>query len=285
MRYQIVHTTTYTYDRAVTLAPHVLRLRPRCDVCQTLCSFALEVVPEPSKIYEVNDLEGNVLIWTRFGEQTDRLYFKVTSEVETHRSNPFDFFLELWATKLPIDYPASLLTQLQPYFQRDGLLAGVDSVVTQLAQEVYYAVAGDTVSFLTELNRRIHQSCKYIVRETGEPFPAALTWTQKSGSCRDLSVLFMEACRAIGLAARFVSGYQQGDSNQERELHAWAEVYLPGAGWRGYDPTNSIAVGDRHVALVASTLPRYAAPISGTFYGGGSLSEMRSHISIELQSD
>ena len=206
----------------------------------------------------------------------------MTSEVETHRNNPFEFLLEPWATKLPIDYPASLLFQLQPYFQRDGLPATVDSVAAQLAQEVYQAVAGETVAFLSELNQRIHQNCEYTIRETGTPLPAGLTWTQKLGSCRDLSVLFMEACRALGLAARFVSGYQEGDSNQDKgDLHAWAEVYLPGAGWRGYDPTNGIAVADRHVTLVASTLPRYAAPVSGNFQGGGTQLGMQYHVSIQ----
>jgi len=281
MRYHIAHTTTYTYDGLVSLQPHVLRLRPRCDGCQTLHSFSLEVIPEPAGVYQIIDLEGNAVVRAWFREQTDQLHFKVTSVVETHRTNPFDFLLEPWATKLLIDYPASLLFQLQPYFQRDGLPVVVDSAIAQLAQEVYQAVAGDTVTFLTELNRRIHQTCRYTVRETGEPLSAALTWTQKLGSCRDLSVLFMEACRAVGLAARFVSGYQEGDQNQERDLHAWAEVYLPGAGWRGYDPTNGISVADRHVTLVASNLPRHAAPVSGNFRGGVTQSEMQYHVSIQ----
>jgi len=265
----------------VALQPHVLRLRPRCDGCQTVHSFSLEVSPEPAGIYQVIDLEGNATVQAWFRESTDRLHFQATSVVETHRTNPFDFLLEPWATKLPIDYPASLLCALAPYFQRDGLLTIIDPAIAQLAHEVYQAVAGAPVNFLTELNQRIHQSCKYTVRETGEPLPAAVTWNQKLGSCRDLSVLFMETCRAMGLAARFVSGYQEGDPNQDRELHAWAEVYLPGAGWRGYDPTSGIAVSDRHITLVASTLPRCAAPVSGNFRGSGTQSGMQYHVSIE----
>lgn len=282
VRYHIVHTTTYTYDRPVSLQPHALRLRPRCDGCQELHSFSLEVIPEPAKVYQVIDLEGNGIVRALFHRTTDQLCFKVTSEVETHRTNPFDFLLEPWATRLPIDYPVSLLSDLQPYFQRFGLPATVDSVVAQLAQEAYLAVAGETVAFLTELNQRIYQNCQHTIRETGEPFPAALTWTQKLGSCRDLSVLFMEACRAVGLAARFVSGYQEGDPNQKKQdLHAWAEVYLPGAGWRGYDPTNGIAVADRHVTLVATALPRHAAPVSGIFHGGGIQLGMQYHVAIQ----
>lgn len=281
MRYQIIHNTTYTYDRPVALQPHVLRLRPRCDGCQELHSFSLEMIPEPAGIYQIVDLEGNSVVRLWFKEPTDQLCFKVTSVVETYRSNPFDFLLEPWATTLPIDYPASLLSDLQPYFQRYGTPV-IDSVVAQLAQEVHQSVGGGTVAFLSELNQRIYQNCDYTVRETGAPLPAALTWNQKLGSCRDLSVLFMEACRAIGLAARFVSGYQEGDANQEqRDLHAWAEVYLPGAGWRGYDPTNNIAVADRHVTLVASAIPRQTAPIAGNFHGGGSQTGMEYHVLIQ----
>lgn len=281
MRYQIVHTTTYNYDQPVSLQPHILRLRPRCDSCQELTSFSLEVTPEPGRIYQMTELEGNSAIRLWFKEPTDQLCFKATSIVETHQTNPFDFLLESWATTLPLDYPASLLSDLQPYFQRYSPVT-VDAVVVQLAQEVHQAVRGGTVSFLSELNQRIHQSCDYTIRETGAPLPAALTWNQKLGSCRDLSVLFMEACRAIGLAARFVSGYQEGDPNQEqRDLHAWAEVYLPGAGWRGYDPTNGIAVADRHITLVASAIPGQAAPISGKFHGGGCQTGMEYHVAIQ----
>ena len=282
MRYNIVHTTTYTYDQAVSLQPHILRLRPRCDGCQELHSFSLETIPEPARVYQVIDLEGNTVVRVLFKEPTDKLYFKVTSLVETHRTNPFDFLLEPWATTLPIDYPASLLSNLQPYVQRYGLPATVDSIVAQMAQEIHQAVGGDTVAFLTELNQRIYQNCQHMIRETGEAFPAAITWSQKLGSCRDLSVVFMEACRALGLAARFISGYQEGDPNQkEQDLHAWVEVYLPGAGWRGYDPTNGIAVADRHIALVANTLPRHTVPVSGSFHGRGIQSGMQYHVSIQ----
>jgi len=283
MHYQIFHTITYIYEKPVDLEPHILRLQPRCDGCQTLRSFDLKVEPEPPGLYQVIDLEGNTVSRVWFREPIDQLCVKVSSEVETLRTNPFDFLLEPWATKLPIDYPASLLSNLQPYFQLYGLPAPVDAGVVQLAQEVYQAIAGETIPFLGELNQRISQSCEYTVRETGSPLPAGLTWAQKQGSCRDFAVLFMEACRAVNLAARFVSGYQEGDQNQQqRELHAWAEVYLPGAGWRGYDPTHGLAVSDRHIALVAGALPSQAAPISGNFRGPGSKSEMKYQVSIQL---
>ena len=294
MHHKITHSTTYTYDRPVTLSPHGLRLCPRSDVAQKLHSFVLETNPQPQRVVENIDLDGNVELRLWFAEAAiASLTITTTSEVETLRTNPFDYLMEAWAAQLPIDYPTSLLTQLQPYLSSQFLSnsSRVDPVAIQLAQEIWQST-NNTVSFLSTLNQRIRQDCKYTLRETGEPFPAGITWTQKTGSCRDLAVLFAETCRAIGLAARFVSGYQgdqpkdlieEGDrpETSERHLHAWAEIYLPGAGWRGYDPTQGLAVADQHIALVASPSPRYATPIVGTLKQGiGAKSEMKYCLSI-----
>ncbi|MBD1870952.1 transglutaminase family protein [Cyanobacteria bacterium FACHB-471] len=301
MYYKITHATTYSYKHPVTLSPHVLRLRPRSDVAQTLHRFSLETDPQPIRVVENIDLDGNAELRLWFAEEAiATLTITTTSEVETFRTNPFDYLVESWAIQLPVNYPASLLTQLQPYLGGQFLYfsSSVDPVAVQLAEEIWQDT-NNTISFLTTLNQRIHESCKYIVRETGEPFPAGITWTQKSGSCRDLAVLFVETCRAIGLAARFVSGYQsdepkeaegeggdrqtdtQPTPSQEHNLHAWAEVYLPGAGWRGYDPTQGLAVADHHIALVASPFARQTVPIVGSLkHGVGTKSDMQYHLSI-----
>ncbi len=217
----------------------------------------------------MTDLDGNTLVTLRFKpSETETLSVQVLASVETHRTNPFDYLLETWATRLPIDYPSSLLLQLQPYLSGQQVLyqTSTDPIALQLAQDIVQAVGGNTLGFLSELNQRIYAGCKYMIRETGDPLPPGVTWTTRSGTCRDFAVLFVEACRTIGLAARFVSGYQEGDpDSSDRHLHAWAEVYLPGGGWRGYDPTQGLAVADRHLALVASPLSSYAAPISGSF--------------------
>ncbi|MBW4469849.1 MAG: transglutaminase family protein [Stenomitos rutilans HA7619-LM2] len=269
MLYQINHTTCYSYSQPVSLLPHVVRLRPRSDSWQTLRSCSLNVTPSPFQESIVSDLDGNTLTTLRFKpEETQTLTVQVLSSVETHRTNPFDYLLETWATRLPIDYPSSLLSQLQPYLGGQQVLyqTGIDPIALQLAQEIGHAVDGNTLNFLSELNQRIYAGCQYMIRDTGDPLPAGVTWTMRSGTCRDFAVLFVETCRAIGLAARFVSGYQEGDpDSDDRHLHAWAEVYLPGGGWRGYDPTNGLAVADRHMALVASPLSRYASPITGSF--------------------
>jgi len=285
LRYQISHTTTYTYSQAVTLQPHLIRLKPRSDAAQTVQMFSLMVSPIPVQQSPIVDLDGNSLIKVWFPpEAANSLNVQVLSQVETHRSNPFDYLLEPWAIHLPIDYPSSLLKQLQPYLEGQNLKysGAVDPIALQLAQEISQEVDAAATNFLTKLNDRIYQNCKYTVRETGEPQPPGLTWTTKLGSCRDFAVLFVEVCRAIGLAARFVSGYQEGDLDRDdRHLHAWAEVYLPGAGWRGYDPTQGAAVADRHIALVSSADSGYAAPISGSFKQvGGVQSKMTYQLQI-----
>jgi len=284
VRYQIDHTTEYVYQQTVTLQPHVVRLRPRSDACQTLHSFAITVTPQPKQQTHIIDLDGNSLVQLWFDSSpTQSLVIHTLSDVETHRANPFDYFLEPWAVSLPADYPASLLVQLQPYLlgQQPGYTSSIDPIAAKLAQDLWSQANGEPLTFLSLLNQQIYQGCQYMVRETGDPMPAGVTWSQRSGTCRDFAVLFVEVCRAIGLAARFVSGYQEGDpDSSERHLHAWAEVYLPGGGWRGYDPTQGLAVADRHIALVASASSRYAAPVAGSFTPGGSQSSISYKLAI-----
>jgi transglutaminase-like putative cysteine protease len=278
MQYQITHATTYKYDRPVQLAPHLIRLRPRCDVAQSLNSFELTLSPKPIRITENIDLDGNNYIKTWFdNSKINTLLITTQSTVTTYRDNPFNFLMEDWATQLPIDYPSSMAQQLAPY-----LSGQIDPVAYQLAQEILINTQGNTIEFLTTLNLTINRACKYIIRETGDPLPPSITWQQKTGSCRDLTVLFMAACRAIGLAARFVSGYEQGDPDvAEKHPHAWAEVYLPGAGWRGYDPNHGIVVQDQHIAVVASAYSQQTIPISGALIqAAGISSQMDYQLSV-----
>lgn len=262
MRYQIRHHTSYRYDQAVYLKPHLIRLRPRSDCWHTLEQFAIAIHPEPQGISTYLDLDGNCPVQAWFTTPTESLDIEITSTVETHIDNPFAYLLEPWATTLPFDYPQSLLQQLQPYLQPAA--SSLDPAAIALAQEIDQEVEGNLLAFLNLLQQRIYQGCEYLVRDTGTAWPAGITWGRRQGSCRDFAVLFMEVCRAVGLATRFVSGYQEGDPDLELwELHAWVEVYLPGGGWRGYDPTHGLVVADRHIALAASAIPSYTAPVTG----------------------
>lgn len=262
--YRICHRLTYSYAQPVELAPHSLRLRPRHDGAQSLHRFDLAVSPTPLGTSSFPDLDGHTAHRLWFGAKTEELVVEAISMVETHWSNPFGYLLEPWALSLPLNYPVTLRSQLQAYLVPSSAGLPPDPVATQLAIEVAHAVGGDVMAFLGTLNQRIYQECSYGVRETGDPLPPLITWNQRSGSCRDFAVLFVAVCRAAGLAARFVSGYEVGEPDTgDRHLHAWAEVYLPGAGWRGYDPTHGLAVADRHVAIAASAFPPDAAPIVG----------------------
>ena len=285
MYYKVKHTTSYTYNQAVWIKPHLLRLRPRCNSWQTLKSFSLELEPQPVSISEFIDLDGNNLIKLWFNQPTETLNIKVFSEVETYLDNPFIYLLENWALRLPFDYPSSLLSQLQPYLQPLGLT--FDPVAVNLAREIYQETHGQTTNFLSTLNQHLFDNLQYLIRETGEPFLPGTTWNLKQGSCRDFTVLFMEVCRVMGIPARFVSGYEQGDIQlQQHHLHGWAEVYLPGAGWRGYDPTHGLVVSNRHIALASSAIAKYAAPVEGTVSPVKSVFEgmpnLESHMEIKL---
>jgi transglutaminase-like putative cysteine protease len=288
MQFSIEHSTTYTYSQPVILEPHVLRLTPRNDGHQGLRSHALQISPDPLGQSLLSDFEGNAAVKVWFAPQRQsELVVTVRSQVETLCTNPFNYLLEPWAQQLPFNYPASVLNQIQPYLVGSPWRSAVDGEVAALAQEVSQGVNGNVSQFLTALNQRICDSCDYIFRELGAPFPAGYTWKHKRGSCRDLTVLFMEACRAMGLAARFVSGYQcLTDIPPEDgfQLHAWAEVYLPGAGWRGFDPTQRAgAVADRYIALVASVYPSDTTPVAGAFsQGNGSQSQMESTVMIQV---
>jgi len=271
LHYSISHTTTYHYDRPVTLSPHTIRLRPRCDVAQTPSQFTLTLTPQPAQLIENIDLDGNTILIAHFADEPTTTFQVVTAfEVETRRSNPFNYLLDPWVNRLPLDYPAALHAQLQPYLNQGAAnFPSLDPIAIELAHTLWQKTDGNPVLFLWELNQHICNTCKHIVREQGDPYPPGLTWQSKTASCRDMTVLFIEVCRAMGLAARFVSGYHEGDPDWEQlYLHAWAEVYLPGAGWRGYDPTQGLAVGDRHIALVAAPNSRATAPISGSFKTG-----------------
>jgi transglutaminase-like putative cysteine protease len=288
--YQISHTIDYQYDRPVVLAAHQLRLRPRCDSFQQLQKFSLQITPLPLQQYDSLEIDGHLMTTARFEPiTTTQLTIHSQAQVKTHLVNPFQYLLTTGAVQLPIDYSATEWQQLQPYLV--GYLSrsvAIDPVAIQLGQEIWLATNGQTLNFLMLLNQRLYQNCQYLFRETGEPLPPGITWSQQAGSCRDLAVLFMEVCRSVGLAARFVSGYQESSAAMSVEefspppqLHAWAEVYLPGAGWRGYDPTHGLAVADDHIALVASPLPSQSAPITGSIQTGQAQSTMNYQLTIQ----
>ena len=265
------HVTSYAYDKAVTLSPQVVRLRPAPHCRTKVLSYSLKIEPEQHFINWQQDPFANYSARLVFPEKTD--HFKVTVDlvVEMAVYNPFDFFLEPDAETFPFAYSEDLKAELAPYLITEPAtpllakyLEGIDR------KEVR------TIDFLVALNQRVQNSVNYLIRmEPGVQTPEE-TLSKASGSCRDSGWLLVELFRHLGLAARFVSGYLiqltadekalDGPSGTEvdfTDLHAWCEVFLPGAGWIGLDPTSGLLAGEGHVPLACTPQPSSAAPISG----------------------
>lgn len=265
MRFRVQHETRYRYDAPVKLGPHVLRLRPREDAAQRLIHYALAIDPRPARTTGASDAEGNVVAHAWFGGTTDALTVTSTFEVETLRADPFDYLSDESFATVPVRYPVDLARVLQPCLEAEH-----SASVRAFAEQVR-AEAGDApVAFLDALNRTIHTRTRLAMRDDGRPAQSgAETLALGRGACRDVTVLFMEGARTMGFAARFVSGYRRGDvTRPDRHLHAWAEVFVPGGGWRGWDPVEGSAVADRHVALAASAEQMHTMPVTGAYFGG-----------------
>jgi uncharacterized protein (DUF2126 family) len=265
------HRTRYGYDRPVSLSPHVIRLRPAPHCRTPVSSYSLRLDPKKHFINWQQDPHGNYLARVVFPDKTQELVVDVELVAEMSVHNPFDFFLEATAEEFPFSYDASLAKELAPFLERlpagPKLAAFVDAVDTRKQR---------TIDFLVALNRRLSQTVKYIIRlEPGVQTPEE-TLTLASGSCRDSAWLLVQVLRHLGLAARFVSGYLiqlksdvkalDGPSGTEvdfTDLHAWTEVYLPGAGWIGLDPTSGLMAGEGHIPLAATPDPQGAAPVTG----------------------
>ncbi len=279
MHFRIRHHTRYRYSLPVRLSPHHLRFRPRDDGAQRVIDYQLEISPPPQGRNEHIDLEGNRVTQVWFGSDTDHLEITLSMQVETLRRNPFDFILNSEAVSLPIDHAHDAICA-RAYLER----IEADDAVTAFAAELSLAVDRDTLRFLDRLNRELFADFNHIHRETGKPQTPAHTLQTRQGACRDLAVLFVECCRAEGVAARFASGYQRGNLQSERRhLHAWPEVYLPGAGWRGFDPTHGEAITDTHVTVAAAAHSRDTMPVSGIFNGAGVSSSLDYHLRIEVE--
>jgi transglutaminase-like putative cysteine protease len=273
MHFTIRHESHYTYNQPVYLEPHLFRLRPRSDPAQRLLDFNLAIDPPVAGQAEFLDIEGNSVIQAWFDKPAGAFSVTATIEVETLRFNPFDFIVtDSGAMHVPARYDEAVAASLTPYVLRTGQY----DAVTAFATSVLADSGTNTVGFLATLASEIRRRFAYVQRQEGSPRSAAETLMCRSGACRDLAMLYVETCRSQGLAARFVSGFcfNVGGAD-EQHLHAWAEVYLPGGGWRGFDPTTGLAVADHHVAVAASPRAEGAAPITGFIRGNGATSNMK----------
>ncbi len=283
VRFEIAHTSHYAYSGSVFLEPHTIRLEPRACGYQTVDHHELSITPHPVGTSRCLDAEGNIVTIAWFDRTHEELTVTVHSRVSTGRSNPFDYFLPRAEGMLPMTYPEPLAPLLAPARRRAPEPPPGDPIGA-FAAELCRETGDRVVEFLSAVNETIYERCEVIRREDGDPYAPGETWQGRRGACRDLAVLFIDACRAVGLAARFVSGYQEGDPDQtrSRDLHAWAEVHVPGGGWRGYDPTHGLAVADGHIAIAAAVRSEDAAPISGSFRGTAVRSRLETHVDIRV---
>lgn len=277
MRFEVRHRLRYSYSREVFLEPTSLRLKPRADFSQRVDSFEMRLDPIPMGFSDSLDLFNNheALAW--FSGKHSSLAVQTRFRVDTTLSNPFNYLItDPLVLRLPAHY-GSEHPQLAAYLKPTP-----DASVANLAQELLRESDDNALNFLHYATDYIHREFQHILRPSGEPLPAHKTLRRREGACRDLAVLLVDICRSMGLAARFVSGYKYDPSSKDaHDLHAWAEVYLPGAGWRGYDPSWGLAVADLHIPLAAGPQPQDAAPISGTFRGTDVLSKLEYEVNLE----
>ena len=268
------HVTHYRYDRPVSLSPQVVRLRPAPHCRTPIHAYSLQVEPAGHFINWQQDPQSNYLARLVFPDKTTELRIEIDLVAELSVINPFDFFLEPAAEKIPFAYEDALRVELAPYLVKAPAAALGPKFLDYL--ESIPRAPRASVDFLVGLNQRLQQDIRYLVRlEPGVQTPEQ-TLTLASGSCRDSAWLLVQLLRHLGLAARFVSGYLiqlvpdvkslDGPSGTEvdfTDLHAWCEVYLPGAGWVGLDPTSGLFAGEGHIPLACSPEPSSAAPITG----------------------
>jgi len=280
MLFEIDHLTRYRYSAPVQLGPHLLRFLPVPRAAQRPGHCRLDIQPVPCRREQDVDAWGNRVDRLWFEGETDQLEIRAHLEVETFEPQAC---CRPGALALPLDY-GSETAALAPYLEPPA-----DNTALQpFVQSLLAGAAGDGLVFLTSLNRAVHGFYRRGVRLEGAPRTPAETLARGEGVCRDLAVLFMAACRQAGLAARFVSGYQRGDGTRStRYLHAWPEVYLPGTGWYGYDPTHATAVGTDHVAVATAPLAAAVTPVEGgySFRATAVSSTLETDVRIRVKGD
>jgi transglutaminase-like putative cysteine protease len=266
------HVTTYRYKQPVAFGKHRIMLRPRDSYDQKLLDAKLVITPEPADIRWVLDVFGNCVAIARFAGRAQELRIESVIRLDHSPTNVLDFQIEEYAQKYPFTYGADEMADLLRLIERQYLDPEheVDSWARQFLR---HDGRTDTSELLAAMTHAIHDDLTYVAREESGVQDPVKTLRLMSGSCRDFAVLMMEAVRSLGLAARFVSGYLYvREGGRKRHVggdatHAWLQVYLPGAGWVEFDPTNGILGNHDLIRVAVARDPRQAVPVSGTWTG------------------
>ena len=267
MKIKYIHKLEYSYEDSVQLGEHRLCIKPRSHGFQRLINFNLNISPNPKILYPLLAASGEEINRVTFEGYTNNLSITAASEVETLKHPDINEGVQERDITLP--FCKSIINR-----DLQGALEGWlpngqhDPAAVELAQEALAGSSNNALSFLFQLIEIIQDRVKYTKRHTGPAWPASRTLRERVGSCRDLAMLMVEACRSVGIPSRFVSGYHFEDPlPNEFDLHAWAELYIPGAGWRGFDPSGKGLIDERYLTLVSSSKSNLTAVISGNFRG------------------
>jgi transglutaminase-like putative cysteine protease len=280
MNYKIIHETTYLFDDEVFLEPHYLRFRPKQTPFIDVTKFSISVNTEPQGHSVIEDEEHNTIDFCWFETLTNSLTIHVESHLETKEHNPFNFIVHPDSfNTIPFDYSDHQYQILFAALQKKAL----NQKLIDYASAVLDASQCNTVIFVTNLTTQIHQDFIVEYRESGAPMSPNKTFEIKKGSCRDLSWMQINMLRNYGIAARFVSGYFYFDMEEPiYELHAWVEVFIPGTGWLGFDPSHGMLTGNTHFSVASSAIAENTMPVSGGIRGSAT-SQLLTQLTIERQ--
>ncbi len=263
MKLTIEYRAEYRYERRVSLSPHTVRLFPR-DALQARVLKLDFATNATGAVHWRHDLFDNVVAQCFYPREDDRLVYRLDAEIAAEERNPFGFLLDSRALQWPAEYTPR---------EREVLAAFLTTEKTDLPSALRPMVGSETVNALVAMNQWIHNNIAYERREDGEAYAPAETLRLRRGACRDTAVLLAAALRAQGLAARLVSGFlwESASDPAERKadsaLHAWTEVFLPGAGWVGMDPSNGVLADHHYLATAVGIAPADIAPVSGIYFG------------------
>ncbi len=280
-RIRIQHLTEYLFASPVTFNPHQLLIRPREGHDVRIESSKLVISPSYTIKWQ-RDVFDNSLAIVSFKEPSNKLSISSEVVIQHYEQAPFDFMLEDYAINYPFNYADSERTDLLAYQQL--VFLNDQSAINQWLNQFNY-LGMNTFSMLMMLNQNISNQFRYQMREEPGVQSPAYTLAHRSGSCRDYATLLIEACRCLGLASRFVSGYLHAPATEQghASTHAWVEVYLPGTGWKGFDPTSGEVTSSKHIATAVARNPEAVPPIAGSFLGVAS-NRPTMHVNVKVSS-
>jgi transglutaminase-like putative cysteine protease len=280
MNFKIIHETKYLFSDEVFLEPHFLRFRPKHTPFIKLKNFSIVLESKPEGRSVIEDEEHNVIDFCWFEKLTKSFTISVESSLQTKEYNPFNFIIYPDSfNKLPFNYSDHQYQILFAALQKPDIA----QELIDYADAILKSSDFNTIAFITNLTTQIHQDFIVEYREDGPPLSPDNTFKIKKGSCRDLSWMQISMLRHFGIAARFVSGYFYFDMDEPTyELHAWTEVFIPGTGWLGFDPSHGILTGNTHFSVASSAIPENTMPVSGGIRGSAT-SQLITRLTIEKE--